>query len=243
MSDALVPRPESFRALARSSPWRWTMLEFELDRSGEVEHAWIRRPDQLRVEDRSGAVLYTTAGVTTTASPVARYSDGGGERVTRVWPTDVEPVYGADGLVLERPGGFGIEYDEPFHEDYFWVALLDPAELAAGVEIREVTAVEHHGRPAWEATVWPTGEYEPRCSCCSLLCGDGEPGTGPWPRTAESVVRLDVQTGVCVSVRHVGGTGAGAGPQRADMRIATVDAPIADELFRRRRWFGHRGGR
>ncbi|SDD04615.1 hypothetical protein SAMN05444580_102489 [Rhodococcus tukisamuensis] len=164
------------------------------------------------------------------ASPAVRYSDGGGERVSRVWPTDVEPLYSADGLVLERPDGVGIDYDEPFHDDYFWVALLDPAELAAGVEIREVNAVEHYGRPAWEATVRPTGEYEPRCSCCSLLCGDGEPGPGPWPPTAESVVRLDVQTGVCVSVRHVGG--AGAGPQRADMRIAAVDAPMADELFR-----------
>lgn len=240
MSDELVPRPEAFRALARSSPWRWSTLEFELDRSGEVEHAWIRRPDRLRVEDRSGAVLRTTDGVNAMTSPAVRYSEGGGERVTRVWPTDVEPVYGADGLVLERPDGIGIDYDEPFHDDYFWVALLDPAELAAGVEIGEVAAVEHYGRPAWEATVRPTGEYEPRCSCCALLSGNGELDPDPWVPTADSVVRLDLQTGVCVSVRHVGISGCGP---EADLRIAEVDAPMADELFRRRRWFGRRRGR
>lgn len=229
----LAPTAERFRALARSSPWRWSTLEFDLARE-DLEHAWIRRPDLLRVEGGDGRVHVTTGR----DRPVAvAYGVDGGSPLARVWPTDVEPRYDADGLVAERPDDFAIDYDPPFHDDYFWVALLDPAELAEGVEVLSVDAVSHHGRPAWEARVRPTPEYDPRCACCALLSGNGELDPDPWVPTADSTVRLDVQTGVCVSVRHIGSGWCG---QEAEMRIRAVDEPLADDLFRRPCWFSGR---
>lgn len=230
----MIPSANGFRALARSSPWRWSTLEFELDLSGRVEHAWIARPDRLRVET-AGEVTH----VQSEASPLARvaYSaHGRGIAVERVWPTEVDPTYDPDGLVAVRPEAVGIDYDPPFHSDYFWVALLDPVELSDGVEIGEVSAVTHHGRLAWEATVRPTPDYEPRCGCCALLSGAGELDEVPWVPNADTVVRLDAQTGVCVSIRHLGNSWGG---QEGEMRILAVDEPMADELFRRhRRGFG-----
>jgi hypothetical protein len=46
--DGQVERTEdSFRALARSSPWRWTTLHFAHRAGfGEVE-AWVKRPGRL----------------------------------------------------------------------------------------------------------------------------------------------------------------------------------------------------
>lgn len=226
----MMPEVTDFRALARSSPWRWSTLEFEVDRSGTVEHAWIARPDRLRVES-SGEVTH----VQPEAPPFRRmgYSHHGkGVPIARVWPTDVDPTYGDGGLVAVRPEGAAIDYDPPFHSDYFWVALLDPVELSAAVEIGDVREVMHHDRPAWEARVRPTPDYEPRCDCCALLSGSGELEQVPWVPTADTMVRLDVQTGVCVSVRHLGDSWCG---QEGDVRILTVDEPVPDELFRRRR--------
>ncbi|MGW6377787.1 hypothetical protein ACWFRB_17175 [Rhodococcus sp. NPDC055112] len=110
--------------------------------------------------------------------------NGRGTPIDRVWPTDVDPTYGAGGLVSVRPEGGAIDYDPPFHTDYFWVALLDPVELSAA-----------------------------------------DPN-------ADTVIRLDVQAGVCVSVRHLGDSWCG---QEGDVRILAVDEPMAAELFERRR--------
>jgi hypothetical protein len=54
---------ERFRALARSSPWRWCSLQFvrtrrpERDRLAADVRAWLRRPGGLRVEDLDGRLL------------------------------------------------------------------------------------------------------------------------------------------------------------------------------------------
>ncbi|MET4609963.1 hypothetical protein ABIC28_000933 [Rhodococcus sp. PvR044] len=226
----MMPAVTDFRALARSSPWRWSTLEFEVDRSGTVEHAWIARPDRLRVESK-GQVAY----IQSEAPPFGRvgYSSSGmGVPIARVWPTDVDPTCGDNGLVSERPEDTTIDYDPPFHSDYFWVALLDPVELSVGVEIGDVREVTHHGRSAWEARVRPTPDYEPRCDCCALLSGSESLDQMTWVPNADTVIRLDVQTGVCVSVRHLGESWCG---QEGEVRILAVDEPMADELFRRRR--------
>ena len=57
-----VPDADAFRALARSSPDRWTTLRFTERRRrrwtwSEPVRAWLRRPDLLRVEDAAGRLL------------------------------------------------------------------------------------------------------------------------------------------------------------------------------------------
>ena len=47
MTDArLQPTPARFRALARSSPWRWSSIQFEWKDRGtaSADHVWIHRP-------------------------------------------------------------------------------------------------------------------------------------------------------------------------------------------------------
>ena len=53
------PTIERFRALARSSPWRWTSVQFVLlDVDGtERLRAWTGRPDLLRVETPEGRTI------------------------------------------------------------------------------------------------------------------------------------------------------------------------------------------
>jgi hypothetical protein len=202
-----VPDADDFRALARASRERWTTLRFtERRRRGwawsEPVHAWLRRPDLLRVEDSSGRLL-----------DVIRQTDGA---------------------------------DDPMWQDYRWVAELRPLELADGLDdelgppllVEAVREVEHAGRAAWEALVVPTDAYEPRCGCCPLLRSrrvdelewDSVPEGTQYP--SASLVRLDVQTGVCVWAEALDGTFAG---DTHDLRIETVDEPMADGLFPRPR--------
>jgi hypothetical protein len=234
-----VPTPEDFADLARSSPWRWTTLRFTVRwphdpwKPGEVR-AWLRRPDRLRVETTDGALVQVVRESPRTREP--------------------EPGPGPGGLVVERRRSWDHDLDDPMHQDYHWVAMLDPAELADGrdhgteelvaaLEPASVVEVEHAGRPAWEAVVRPTDAYEPRCGCCPLLRtrtidldeyrDHPEQVLGAYPEAFR--VRLDVQTGVCVLTEAMGGEISGRGH---DLRIEAVDEPMADDLFvhRRRRW-------
>ena len=132
-------------------------------------------------------------------------------------------------------------------QDYRWVAMLDPVELADGIDrdteptvaplvVEAVTEVEHAGRPAWEAVVATTPAYEPRCGCCPLLrtrdidlleYRDYPEYLLPvYPEAYR--VRLDVGTGVCVFTDEIGGPTPGGGH---DLRIEAVDEPMDDGLF------------
>jgi hypothetical protein len=212
---APVPTADDLRALARSSAERWTTLRFtERRRSGwawgEPVRAWLRRPDLLRVEDAAGRLLQ---------------------------------------VVRER----GADHD-PMWQDYRWVAELQPLELADGLDqetrlpvpgaaldVDGLREVEHAGRPAWEALVVPTDRYEPRCSCCPLLrtrrIDELEWGSVDEAAVYPTVhlVRLDVQTGVCVWAEALDGTFAG---DTHDLRIEAVDEPMGDDLFPRPRHQG-----
>lgn len=129
--------------------------------------------------------------------------------------------------------------------DYQWVAMLDPVELSdgrgragerrpAGTVLSELSEVTHHGRPAWEAVVVPTTEYDPRCSCCPLLLHT-DTAMPPPPETLRPdahLVRLDVETGVCVYVEELGGTHGG---WTLNVQIEAVDEPMQDALFGRQR--------
>ncbi|MCA0146339.1 hypothetical protein [Blastococcus sp. LR1] len=234
-----MPTPDDFAALARSSPWRWTTLRFTVGwphdpwKTGEVR-AWLRRPDVCRVESLDGALLQVVREPGRTAAPV--------------------PGLRPDGLVAERRRSWDHDLDDPMYLNYHWVAMLDPVELADGrdpdtdvlvpaLALDSLVEVEHGGRPAWEAVVRPTDAYEPRCGCCPLLRtrtidldeyrDHPEHLLAVYPEAFR--VRLDVQTGVCVSTAAIGGEISGRGH---DLQIEAVDEPLADDVFvePRRRW-------
>jgi hypothetical protein len=246
----LSPSVDAFAALARSSPWRWSTLRFTAQWPGDPfrdDHvrAWLRRPDLLRVESMDGELRQV---VRESRRQVGVLSPDGGHTGTSPWPgPGPEPVSRLDGLVAERPQG--ISYDAPMYQNYAWVAMLDPVELADGVDeetglrvapvvVGEVTEVDHGGRPAWEAVVSTTPAYEPRCGCCPLLRSREvdlleyrDHPENLLPEYPEAYrVRLDVGTGVCVLTAAIGGPTPGAGH---DLRIEAVDEPMADDLFRR----------
>jgi hypothetical protein len=240
----LVPTPDSFTALARSSPWRWSTLRFTVRRGVDAGRpdpvrAWLRRPDVVRVETLDGELLQIVR------EPPQQVG------ASLPWPSTAdEPVRRPDGLIAERAPGF--LFDAPMFEDYRWVAMLDPVELADGRDhdsgdpawpalvVDAVAEVEHAGRPAWEAVVRTTPAYEPRCGCCPLLrsreidllefADYPEYILSAYPDAYR--VRLDVGTGVCVSTEELGGLTPGAGH---DLRIEAVDEPMAENLFVRPR--------
>jgi hypothetical protein len=241
MQRVLTPSADAFAALARSSPWRWSTLRFTVRWPGnpwktESLRAWLRRPDLLRVETVEGEFRQVVRG------HPERVGAG-----SLPWPVSRSPARRPDGLVAERPEE--LSYDAPMYQDYAWVAMLDPVEFADGrdrddgrlvrpaLHLDDVREVEHAGRPAWEAVVRPTSAYEPRCACCSLLRTREidllEYGNEPdrllaaYPEAFR--VRLDVRTGVCVSIEEIGGPTPGAGH---DLRIEAVDEPMDDSLFR-----------
>jgi hypothetical protein len=250
MQRVLTPSADAFAALARSSPWRWSTLRFTVRWPGdpwktESLRAWLRRPDLLRVETVEGEFRQI---VREHGQRVGVLTSSGGFTKEVPWPRDGErPDRRRDGLVAERPEG--LSYDAPMYQDYAWVAMLDPVELADGRDLRtgdvagpaliadDVAGVDHFGRPAWEAVVRPTDAYEPRCACCPLLrtrridlleYGDDLERVLPtYPEAFR--LRLDVGTGVCVRTEQIGGLTPGAGH---DLRIEAVDDPMDDALFR-----------
>jgi hypothetical protein len=244
-----MPSAADFAALARSSPWLWSTLRFTVIRGPERERsapvrARLRRPDLLRVETPGGELLQ----IVREAGPaVAVLTPGGGRPVRLSWGGAPEPARRPDGLVDRRPGDRWTCYDAPMYQDYRWVAMLDPVELADGMDrdtgatvpalvVDDVTEVEHAGRPAWEAVVRTTPAYEPRCGCCPLLRSRevdlieyrDHPANllAVYPEAHR--VRLDVGTGVCVSTEEIGGLSPGRGH---DVRIEAVGEPMADDLF------------
>jgi hypothetical protein len=236
-----APSVDDFAALARSSPWRWSTLRFTDGRiraeARDGVRAWLRRPEALRVETLGGALAQIVHE----------------RREHAPWPGDdgaPGPEFRPDGLVAARPPRWDLSYDAPMYQDYFWVAMLDPVELADGgdwndrdagtaLDVDEVTEVDHFGRPAWEAVVRPTEAYEPRCGCCALLrtrridvLEYGAAMLADYPEAFR--VRLDVGTGVCVQTQEIGGLSPGAGHE---VRIEAVDEPMGDALFQDRPWW------
>jgi hypothetical protein len=246
-----TPTPESFAALARSSPWRWSTLRFSVSWPGdryrpEGLRAWLRRPDLLRVETVGGEFRQVVREPRATAAVISFPPTAETHR-TYPWPAEAAlPVRRPDGLVAVRPRR--VSYDAPMYRDYSWVAMLDPVELADGagpdiddapLRTGEVREVEHAGRLAWEAEVEPLPPYEPRCGCCPLLRSrevdlaeygpEGAQLRESYPDAFR--VRLDVGTGVCALTEEIGGPTPGRGH---DLRIEAVDERMPDHLFSRR---------
>ena len=256
---------DTFRALARSSPWLWSSVR--LDREvvrrdardtsfNAPARAWIRRPGRMRVE-QPGQPAYAVDESADLGSNIAWFgatNDGSPWKApTPRSPQDPlapQPQRRDDDLVSVRPDGFEVVYDDPMHENYLWVAMLDPVELADGrteddgtltheapVEFLQLTEVSFAGRASLEAVVRPTDSYDPRCSCCPLLHSEisdayeQQAGAPPQPpmRYADAYrVVLDRATGICVSMHEVGGDDDGAG---FDVTIGEVDVDYPDTLF------------
>lgn len=211
---------DSFRALARSSPWRFTRLHFVANglHPGETE-AWLERPGRLKVvydgtereivEDRRESTRVIGFARLESGEMPASYPDLG-EIVTRLQvrlPHEVEPPLRSDGLVAERPDG--VAYDDPMWQSYRWVAALDPWELSDGTEITDLREKVLDGRRTWWASMRPVEGYEPRCGCCPLLPNpisdafEGIPERASYP--SSYTVGLDVATGVVTSLDALGG--------------------------------------
>ena len=156
--------------------------------------------------------------------------------------SDTTPIFDADGLMSALPSvtdSWLVDWDDPFYENYQWIAMLNPIELtrsahdrsstATVTDVCEVRVVEHDGRRAWEAIVRTTEEYDARCECCPLLSGYYNVEAGRWVPGPPVAVRLDVQTGICV---YVGPTPEG--PTEGfdiDVTILAVDEPLHDNMF------------
>lgn len=227
----MTPTPQRFRRLARSSPYRWDALAFDVAWPDRALRARVRRPDLLRVEDDRGKLLSAgRQGVGPVLAPLT--ADGSGEPYV---PSRPPAVLDDDGLHTVPRVPWHEPDGAPMWQDYRWVAMLDPVELGdgtdgePGTELLELREVEHAGRPAWEALLRPTDDDEPRCSCCPLLqsaqsaAAEGLPEPVGAPYADAHLVRLDVQTGVCVLTREVGGPRDGQGH---DLRITGVDAAV-----------------
>ena len=185
------PTPDRFRGLARSSPWRWRALTFDLQRRPvhgpeHTVHATVERGLGVEVRLADGERHENTA----TRSSVAWIETGTDRQGVRelpfAWELPVE--VDADGFVLRR-ARVSTTSDDPMWQDYQWVAMLDPVELADGslrdpvadrdpeagpppaLDVHRLDASVRRGRETWWAEVTPRPEYSPRCSCCPLLFG------------------------------------------------------------------------
>ncbi|RIQ27092.1 hypothetical protein [Jiangella rhizosphaerae] len=229
---------ETFRALARSSPWRWRSVELTRTLVGDAitaDHAvraWIDRPGRMRVVEPDGTEHLVDETPAERGLVVVASSDGSPVEPPVVTvpldPAAPRPVLRPDGLVAQRPSDVTVAYDDPMYENYLWVAMLDPVELSGGVDVLSVRATVLEGRDTVEAVVRPTAGYDPRCTCCALLFGEvaaellhAEGGPEPEDRAFadEFAVALDVETGICVRLREIGGDDDGAG---FDVSIAAV---------------------
>lgn len=185
------PTPEMLRGLARSSPWRWRALSFELHRRplhgpDHVVLGRLVRGVGLDVRLPSGERHWQEA----TRGSVGWSSEDGRSGTSELtWPWEVPVEVDADGFVVRRPADRLA--DDPMWQDYQFVAMLDPVELADGrprqpglprqpgrgaerppaLDVVRLDTTTRLGRETWWAEVAPREEYDPRCSCCPLLFG------------------------------------------------------------------------
>ena len=184
-----APTPEMLRGLARSSPWRWRALSFELHRRPMhgPEHVVVGRVVrgvglEVHLPQGERARHDAVRGTVAAFGPGVR---SGVRELPYAWELPVE--LDIDGLVVARPRE--PVADDPMWQDYQFVAMLDPVELADGrardlgstwdpdaarpaaLDVHRVDATTRLGRETWWAEVSPRDDYDPRCSCCPLLHG------------------------------------------------------------------------
>jgi len=235
---------ESYRALARSSPWRWTSLHFTRHSEPQVE-AWIRRPGELQVRDATGRTHFVPGPPYTRSEVRTAYLSGDAvpgiapptppEPFIGLDPQQVTPQLRPDGLVAVRPDDFAITYGDPMWEGYRWVAMLDPVELSSATHLEDLRTGTHRGRPVWRARARALPGYDPTCGCCPLLWSEisdrdergGDPGWVPSTGYPDAyLVCLDVETGIVIQLEPIGGRDG----DPIDLEIHQVD-PDLDAMF------------
>ncbi|MEX5298273.1 hypothetical protein RCG67_05790 [Kocuria sp. CPCC 205292] len=246
-----TPTAEDFRALARSSPWRFSTLHFthrqQVDRgstaSGEPAEAWLdRRLGRLVVRSAGEVEVAEGPPYGEAVSAVACRDDGvacAGPPSSPTPAREPELVLRPDGLVARRPEDWHYDHGDPLWQDYRWTAMLDPAELSRGVDVSDVLATTLRGRPTWSATCrpllgdgeeWENG-YTPRCGCCPLLesrasrileYGPEDPTLTNGDLATVYRVHLDVRTGVVVDITPLDGVEGTA----LSNELHAVDAPL-----------------
>lgn len=239
MGAVPVLTENTWRGLARSSPWRWRTLSFDLHRRplhgpDHSVRATVARPGRLVIVSPSGEVDDRFE-----ARPEARVVGGpdSGSAVPLPYAWERRPVLDDLGLVAVRDRWSTA--DDPMWQDYQFVAMLDPVELAdasppgdvewqpddprpPALEVHSLEESTRHGRRTWWTEVSPLRGYDPRCSCCPLLFGRVSEALDATIRGAAEpedssvfasrfLVALDVATGVCVHVEHLDGDFAGRG--------------------------------
>lgn len=180
-----------------------------------MRHAWITRPDTVRIADETGKTLFHRRADRPFDGTRVRTGNGPWRACPGIWPSQASPpCVDTDGLVISRPSDSDIDYGHgTFYENYYWVAMLDPAEIAGsvwgnsdghdrpGVDLTDISTMNHHGRLAWQATAQPTPHYEPRCACCALLdTGHTTADQDTTEPDTRFIIRLDETTGMCVYV-------------------------------------------
>ncbi|MEO9139320.1 MAG: hypothetical protein ABI345_09675 [Jatrophihabitans sp.] len=238
-----TPSAEDFRALARSSPWRFSTIHFThrdlRDRDAGVHasvEAWLDRP-AARVTVRCADCVDVSQGVPySTSRVIFRLEGAAAEPEPKPEP---EPWFRPDGLVEERPPHWQFDHGDPMWRDYQWTAMLDPYELSRGVDVEDVAAVTIQGRPTWSAICRPVmgegedwdGGYDPRCGCCPLLdslasrfpeYGEGHSVLSEAEIPSAYRVWLDVGTAIVVRIEALDGHGGTV----FSNEIHTVDEPI-----------------
>lgn len=202
---------ESFRALARSSPWRWRSVHLVRESGGPVGdggvEAWIRRPDLLRVVDHGR--VHVVRGATDEVEP-ERGTDPMWQSYD--WVAMLAPVELADGE--DGPGATLTDLRETQRRGrLIWWANAVPTEA-------------YWPRcgccPLLWSEVSDRDEYD----------SDHTPfvSTADYPTSYE--VALDVDTGICVAVHAQGGT-----PVSPDheVQIIAVDEDYGDAFFTKQR--------
>lgn len=254
---------DDFRALARSSPYLWREVEFEYRDPNTAVRATVHLgvdggEAYLHVADLNTGEVYADDGM-----PDRNYSwslltfggDTNQAELDTAMAQHVADLNAAlklrpDGLVEVRPDDPGGPGEPPMWNNYRWVAILDPRELAdgepleedmpvhadtdhpatsrpPGVEISELADVTHHGRPALQARVRALPTYSPRCSCCPIIVNRYSEESMDWIRHDSHeypdsyLVRLDRQTGICVYSEPQDFTPA-EGVEGHDIRITAV---------------------
>lgn len=232
----MTPTVDSFRALTRSSPWRFSTLHFTYaagtgapTESPSYVECWLRRPGDLLVVENGrrhhiqedGAARSSTVLSVAAAAGVADVPDLDAILADRrAWTPPMRP----DGLVAARPDHLRYEFDAPMWENYAFVAALDPLELSHHVAIDRLRTDVIAGRPVWRADLRPQPGYDPRCggNCCELLwsvvswhCEDEGPGSDNYREIPADTrfpehydVAIDVQTGIVLRSLPVGGRDA-----------------------------------
>lgn len=246
-----TPTAEDFRALARSSPWRFTTVHFthcgrRLQEAGTAQtvEAWLDRPSR-RVTVRTAGGVEVAEDVPYGASRVILRLPGAPAEPEPA--PEPEPRLRPDGLVAERPPHWHFDHGDPMWRDYQWTAMLDPDELSHGVEVEDVTTVIVRGRLTWsaicrplmgEAEDWDDG-YDPRCGCCPLLdslasrlpeYGPAHPVLSAADLPSTYRVWLDVRTAIVVRIDALDGHRGTVLVNEIHAVDEPLDAPEATEV-------------